>query len=127
MIKYFLCCIKSYFPITAVCSECDLETVFSGLMWVRTNRTRYISYQYQCQDCGRLAYSDEFSSDGKIVALRNKCECKGQYRSDKNIFCPGCHHRKTNENQNEEYLYLTDYGLKILENMHGTNTCESNK
>lgn len=127
MIQYFLACIKAYFPISAVCSKCDLETVYSGLMWIRTKRFKDISYQYQCQNCGKLEYSNEFSTDGNIVALRNRCECKGQYRRDKNIFCPGCHHRKTIENKPEEFLNLTDYELELLEEIHGEKTNKNSK
>jgi hypothetical protein len=119
MIKYFLHCIKAYFPITAVCSKCELETIFSGLMWIRTDKRKYISYQYQCQGCGKLKYSDECTSNGNIVALSEKCKCHGQYRRDKNIFCPGCHHRKTIENQTEDYFILTDVEVENLRNIHG--------
>jgi|TARA_B110000914_G_scaffold107285_1_gene94057 hypothetical protein len=120
MIQYFLLCIKAYSPLTAVCSKCDLETTFSGLMWIRTVKRKYFSYQYQCQDCGKLKYSDEFTSKGKIVALSEKCKCQGQYRRDKNIFCPGCQHRKTNNNQTEDYLTSTDNEIEHLGKIHDT-------
>ena len=119
MIQYFLLCIKAYSPLTAVCSKCDLETTFSGLMWIRTDKRKYFSYQYQCQDCGKLKYSDEFTSKGKIVALSEKCKCQGQYRRDKNIFCPGCYNRKTNNNQTENYHFLTDNEIEHLGKTHG--------
>lgn len=119
MIQYFLLCIKAYSPITAVCSKCDLETTFSGVMWIRTDKRKYFSYQYQCQDCGNLKYSDKFSSNGQIVALSEKCKCQGQYRRDKNIFCPGCKHRKTNNNQTEDYLTSTDNEIENLKKIHG--------
>ena len=119
MIQYFLLCIKAYFPLTAVCSKCELETTFSGLMWIRTDKRKYISYQYQCQDCGKLKYSDEFTSNEHIVALSEKCKCQGQYRRDKNIFCPDCHHRKTIENQTEDSLILTNNEVENLEKIHG--------
>ena len=119
MIQYFLVSIKAYSPLTAICSRCELETTFSGLMWIRTDKRKYISYQYQCQDCGNLKYSDEFSSNGNIVALSKKCKCQGQYRRDKNIFCPGCNHRKTIENQTNDILHLTDTEVENLEKIHG--------
>ena len=119
MIQYFLLSIRAYFPLTAVCSKCELETTFSGLMSFRTDKRKYISYQYQCQDCGKLKYSDKFTSKGQIVALSEKCKCQGQYRRDKNIFCPDCHHRKTNNNQNEDSLYLTDNEIEHLRKIHG--------
>ena len=115
MIQYFLHCIKAHFPIIAQCSMCEVETIFSGLMWFRTNERKHISYQYQCQDCGRLSYSDEFLKERDIVALSKKCECGGQYRRDKNIFCPNCHHRKTCDNKSEDYLVLSkNENLKLL-------------
>lgn len=85
-------------------------------MWIRTDKRKYISYQ--CQDCGKLKYSNEFSSNRQIVALSKKCKC--QYRRDKNIFCPGCYHRKTNNNKNEDYLSLTDYKIEHLRKIHNT-------
>tara|TARA_B100000780_G_C21035831_1_gene415422 strand:+ start:137 stop:505 length:369 start_codon:yes stop_codon:yes gene_type:complete len=119
MIQYFLLFIKTHFPLTAVCSKCELETIFSGLMWIRTDREKHISYQYQCQDCGNLKYSDESSSINQIVALSEKCKCQGQYRRDKNIFCPGCDHRKTNNNQTEDYLTSTNNEIENLRKIHG--------
>lgn len=120
MMQYFLISIKPHSPLIAICSKCNLETTFSGLMWIRTDRRKFISYQYQCQDCGKLKYSDEFSDKGKIVALSEKCKCNGQYRRDKNVFCPGCHHRKTSDNQTENYHFLRDDEIENLEKKHNT-------
>ena len=91
-------------------------------MWIRTDKRKYISYQYQCQDCGKLKYSDEFIPKGQTVALSEKCKCQGQYRRDKNIFCPGCQHRKTNKNQTEDYLTLTDSEIENIKKTHGKPT-----
>tara|TARA_Y100000589_G_C26830903_1_gene497916 strand:- start:139 stop:522 length:384 start_codon:yes stop_codon:yes gene_type:complete len=119
MIKYFLLSIKAHFPIIATCSKCNLETIFSGLMWIRTDKRKYINYQYQCQSCGKLKYSDEFTTKGQIVALPEKCKCQGQYRRDKNIFCPGCQHRKTKKNKIEDFLTLTDAEIENIKKEHG--------
>lgn len=121
MIQYFLHCIRAHFPITAECSKCEVKTIFSGLMWIRTDERKHVSYQYQCQGCGKLKYSDEFLEGGDIVALSEKCECNGQYRRDKNIFCPNCHHRKTDQNQTEDYFILTDDESEILKSNHGNS------
>ena len=119
MIRYFLLCIKAYSEIEAICSKCEFETTFAGFLWVRTDEKKHISYQYQCQDCGKLKYSEEYNAKGNIVALSEKCECTGQYRRDKNIFCPDCNHRKTIENKTEDYLILSDNKLKYFNEIHG--------
>tara|TARA_B100000579_G_C22183704_1_gene555285 strand:+ start:20 stop:391 length:372 start_codon:yes stop_codon:yes gene_type:complete len=117
--QYFLPFIKAHFPLIATCTKCDLETVFSGLMWLRTNERRFVSFQYQCQECGKLTYSDKISSEGHIVSIDVKCECGGQFRRDKNIFCPGCKHRRSTDNKSESYYTISDKEMKILELKNG--------
>ena len=119
MIQYFLICIKAYFPITALCSKCGIETTFGGIMWIRTKKRRHRFYQYQCQHCGKLKYSGNHNDNSNVVALSERCKCQGQYRRDKNIFCPNCHHRKTEYNKDEDYNTLTDNEIEILTKRHG--------
>ena len=59
MIQYFLHCIRAHASLTAECSKCGIETIFSGVMWIRTNTRKHLSYQYQCQGCGKLKYSED--------------------------------------------------------------------
>ena len=119
MINYFLHCIEQHHSITAECSSCDIETVFSGVMWFRTDEGKFIQREYQCQDCGQLKYSDKYSHEGITVALSEKCKCGGQYRSDKNIFCPNCHHRKTSLNKTENYNHIDEEQDRLLRIKHG--------
>ena len=119
MTQYFLGCIRAHFNIEAECSKCELTTNFEGLYYVRTNEGKFVHRQYQCQGCGKLSYSDEYQESGVTVGIKEPCECGGQYRSDKNIFCPGCHHRKNESNKSESYLTITEDEYSALENLHG--------
>ena len=119
MINYFLCCIRQYANIEAECSKCEVVTNFAGILTIRTSEIRIIERQYQCQDCGDLIYSGSFQEDGITIGLEQRCDCGGQYRSDKNIFCPGCHHRKGELNRTEEYLTITQEESDKLHEQHG--------
>jgi 5-methylcytosine-specific restriction endonuclease McrA len=88
-------------------------------MYYRTDERKFYSYEFQCQGCGVLKYSDEYSEKGKLVALKDHCECGGQFRSDKNIFCPSCHHRKSEVNKFDSKVVLTEKELEVLEKCHG--------
>ena len=116
--KYFLPFIPPYFPLRATCIKCDLETCFSGLMWIRTNERRFFSYEYQCQDCGKLTFSDQISDKGNIVSIDRKCDCGGQFRRDKNIFCPFCKHRKSKNNRSESFLFISNNVMRDIEHQH---------
>jgi len=75
-------------------------------------------WHYQCQSCGKLNYSDEKAERGTIVALKEPCECGGQYRRDKNIFCTSCHYRKSEENRSEVKLTATKKQLETIKKSH---------
>lgn len=119
MIHYYLHCIRQYANIEAECSKCDLVTKFAGVLTIRTGEERIVNRQYQCQDCGLLTYSGNYQEDGVTVALEERCDCGGQYRSDKNIFCPGCQHRKAEHNKQEDFLSITEEQSNNLYEKHG--------
>ena len=108
MVKYFLLALKPWNPLRAICSVCEVETVFSGFTRIRTDDPLpVILHEYQCQDCGQLTFSDENIAKYELdesgnevelirVALDRRCGCSGQYRRDQNIFCPICFNRKGN-------------------------------
>lgn len=63
---------------------------------------------FQCQDCGNIKFEDpetnfpgelKKSFRGICVALEIKCDCGGQLRRDKILFCPNCHHKKSTNNK----------------------------
>jgi len=119
MVQYFLHCIRTYGNIEAECSKCELVTNFAGVLIIRTDKLRIRERQYQCQDCGDLIYSGSFQEDGITVGLEERCNCGGQYRSDKNIFCPGCHHRKGELNRTEDYIAISQEESDKLHERHG--------
>ncbi len=100
MKKIFLPSLSPYRSINAKCSQCNSTTTFSGFMRVRMESEINNYPEYQCQSCGKLKFSNEnltLSNENDTkdellikVALNEFCECGGQYRRDKNIFCPNC-------------------------------------
>lgn len=103
MSKIYLAAISPHNAIKAICSKCNNSTEFSGSLRVRTEDNAFLIPQYQCQSCGQLTFNDESITptneiggkrvDLVRVALSKKCDCGGQYRRDKNIFCPCCQNR----------------------------------
>jgi len=104
MNKYFLKDMSPYRPLQAICSNCEVETVFSGYLRIRLDTHAVHHHQYQCQSCGTLTYgsepiSDSYFDDNLVehelvrMALDQPCGCGGQFRRDRNIFCPSCKHR----------------------------------
>jgi hypothetical protein len=80
--------------------------------------------QFQCQDCGKLGYSDETSSKNILVATKKLCECGGQMRRDKNIFCPCCLMRKSDENCSSDIFHLTESETEAIRDKHGVEEME---
>ena len=131
MVKYFLLALKPWNPLRAICSVCEVETVFSGFTRIRTDDPLpVILHEYQCQDCGQLTFSDENiakyemdESGNKVelirVAMDTRCSCGGQYRRDQNIFCPSCLNRKTQENMATSNRFITNVDLWAREQEHG--------
>lgn len=104
--------IRVHFNIEAECSKCELTTNFEGSYYFRTNERKFVHCQYQCQGCGQLSYSNEFQENDVTVGIKDPCECGGQHRSNMNIFCPGCHHRKDETNKSESYLTISEEDFK---------------
>ena len=119
MTNYFLHCISQYANIEAECSQCGLVTNFAGILTIRSSEIRIIERQYQCQDCGDLTYSGSLIEDRIPIGLKEPCDCGGQYRSDKNIFCPGCYHRRTELNRTEDYITITQEESDKFQERHG--------
>lgn len=85
----------------ATCSKCDVTTIFQSKIRYRLSGEKAVAlhFQFQCQNCGKLVASNECNNINEIqVALTEPCECGGQFRRDKNIFCPSCLHRKSDKN-----------------------------
>ena len=116
---YILAFVSQYSPIKAICKECDLETTFSGFWSYSTEHRRHMVNEYQCQSCGELSYSKE-EQTGIPVACVEPCNCGGQRRRDKNIFCPGCGYRKRLNNKRESFTTISQVELDILKTKHDT-------
>ena len=117
-LKYFLSEISPYRPIKASCPCCKTETTYSSHIHLSTSEgSIYINY-YQCQSCGKLETSDEKNAEGIRVALETACECGGQFRRDKNIFCPVCQYRQSDENKAEDKLIATPEEMENLAMRH---------
>lgn len=124
-LKYFLSQISPYSPLKAACPSCETTTSFSSHIHLSTSKgSIHINY-YQCQSCGKLDTSDEKNQEGTRVALETRCECGGQFRRDKNIFCPNCQYRKSEENKAEDKLIATLEEMKNLTLRHGTEEMTS--
>jgi hypothetical protein len=118
-LKYFLSQISPYSPLKAACPSCETTTTFSSHIHLSTSEgSIHINY-YQCQSCGKLDTSDEKGQDGIRVGLETRCECGGQFRRDKNIFCPNCQYRKSEENKAEDKLLANEEEMESLSMRHG--------
>ena len=62
--------------------------------------------------------------EGVRVALESPCECGGQFRRDKNIFCPGCTYRKADENKREDKLHASEQEMENIKTRHGNEEME---
>ena len=103
-----------------LCPKCKVEInvgSFSLYIGKPDSQMRYRTFlkPYQCQGCGEIDFSDQDINlpgeekkikQGTCVALKERCKCGGQYRRDKNIFCPNCKFRKNKTNRTEENLYI---------------------
>ena len=117
--KFYLLCADENLN-TLVCTKCDLENDISVIKLTlgqenSVRRFRTYNKPYQCQDCGKIHKSDqEINLPGEIklikkgtcVALKDLCDCGGQFRRDKNFFCIACHARKTKENKAETHYHI---------------------
>ena len=119
-LKYFLPAISPYSPITATCPSCAVNATYSSHMRLNTSKGSVYLWSYQCQSCGTLTTSDATHPKGACVGLEDKCECGGQYRRDKNIFCPSCNYRKKKDNKSEDKLYATPEEMQAIRKRHGT-------
>jgi hypothetical protein len=123
-LKYFLPEISPYSPIKAKCPSCDTETTYSSHMRINTSERNHYLYTYQCQSCGKLESSEEAHPNGIRVGLESRCVCGGQFRRDKNIFCPCCKYRRTADNKAEDRLYATSEEMVSLIVSHGNEEIE---
>ena len=91
------------FGLKATCSNCGVMTHFTGQNRYRLEENgisvvKYV-YQYQCQDCGTLKMAD--FDDPPAEFMEKRCECGGQFRRDKPLFCYSCKANKTELNRSE--------------------------
>ena len=117
-LKYFLPEISPYRPLKMSCQVCQTESVFSGHMRLNTSDGCLYYWSYQCQDCGKLSNSDEATDQKITVGLSQPCDCGGQFRRDKNIFCTSCGYRKSEENKSEENLFASQEQMEELKKSH---------
>jgi hypothetical protein len=118
-VAIYLPFINMYSPIKASCRSCLAPTTFGGKMRLNTDSGLHILNQYQCQDCGKLSYSGEQTEEEGIqMAVSEPCDCGGQRRRDKNIFCPSCAHRKSEDNRREEHLCISEEQFEGLRERH---------
>lgn len=91
------------FGVNPVCKNCGASTHFTGQNRYRLeeggfNVVKY-QYEYQCQDCGALKMDGFDDELGTAVFMHERCECGGQFRRDKPLFCYSCKANKTVENK----------------------------
>ena len=123
-LKYFLPEISPYRPIEATCPTCETTTVYCSHARIRTSERAIYLWAYQCQSCGKLESSEDGHPEGIRVALESPCECAGQFRRDKNIFCPSCTYRKSKENKREDKLHASEQEMEIIKTRHGNEEME---
>jgi hypothetical protein len=84
---------------SAECQHCGEVTLFTGKQRYILADSEFptIIPEYQCQDSGELCFSlpDDKSNDAYLL---KRCECGGQFRRDKPLFCAKCLKNKTSEN-----------------------------
>lgn len=90
--------------LRATCRNCLQTTFYTGKVRVKIEKDgqRLLKYQreFQCQDCGELKIEDP---DNELLVdwLIERCECGGEFRRDKPIFCKYCKANKTELNKSE--------------------------
>jgi hypothetical protein len=88
------------FPfLSASCNHCSTTTIFTGYRRYRVDEDNSVLIvpEYQCQDCGKLTFSmPDTLADENI--LSTCCECGGQFRRDKPLFCSSCKINRTPQN-----------------------------
>lgn len=119
-LKYFIPAHSPYRPFNLTCPVCEHSSSFSEHMRLNTSNGCVYLWTYQCQDCGKKRNSDEIQTEGISVALNEPCECGGQFRRDRNIFCPNCHYRKSDENCRSEKLTATTEEMEQINQRNGT-------
>ncbi|MEY3053102.1 MAG: hypothetical protein RLY31_2887 [Bacteroidota bacterium] len=118
---FFLPFFNPYLPFRGACRVCSHEFVLNGYRSLLTNLGEIIQHEYQCQGCGafRFAGGELPPTEGVRAALAEPCDCGGQFRRDKNIFCPSCGYRKQPDNRAEEYLAIPQATFDALRERHG--------
>ena len=117
--KLYLLCINQDLK-KILCPKCKVEInvgSFSLYIGKTDSHMRYRTFlkPYQCQGCGEIDFSDQDINlpgeekkikQGTCVALKERCKCGGQYRRDKNIFCPNCKFRKNKNNRSQNNFHI---------------------
>ena len=119
-LKYFIPAHSPYRPFNLTCPVCEHSSSFSEHMRLNTSNGCVYLWAYQCQDCGKKRNSDEVQENGVTVALQEPCDCGGQFRRDRNIFCPNCHYRKSAENGSSDNLTISKEEMKQIMERNGT-------
>lgn len=117
LVHFYLTSANPSFPTRTECPKCQKTESIDGYNRIQTSHRSIYLFQYQCQSCGKFHFSDEKAEHGIIVALKERCECSGQYRRDKNIFC-SCGYRKTRQNKEEKFLTA---GQEYIDNINQQN------
>lgn len=86
------------------CRNCNDKTFYSTFTrWKFKGHAKY-EWGYQCQDCGELTMSEENIAGRQYLIKR--CNCGGQFRRDKPLFCKNCNSNKNGENVSDEYVFF---------------------
>lgn len=93
------------FGLDPLCKSCGVITHFTGQNRYRLEEGGYnivkYQYEYQCQDCGALKMADDDDQADTTIFLFKRCDCGGQFRRDKPLFCSASKANKTSENKSE--------------------------
>lgn len=119
-LKYYITELSPYRPLHLNCPVCEHTSTFSSHTRFNTSNGSLYYNLYQCQDCGKLQNSDEVQPKGITVALKEPCECGGQFRRDCNIFCSNCNYRKSDENKFDNKLTATKKKMKLISSINGS-------
>ena len=89
-------------PVTATCRNCNESTEYTNKMRLRSNSPDPSivgdlvkhGLEYQCQECGALKMFYLNKGPDFEEPLGEYCNCGGEFRRDKHLFCNKCFYNK---------------------------------
>lgn len=70
------------------CRICETKTFYGNFNKFRFDTHSKYQWWYQCQSCGKTTTGE--MGLPAVDFLEIKCECGGEFRRDKPLFCPNC-------------------------------------